>query len=70
MGHNGNLKKRRNYNPILDTREYVVQYPDRSEDTLTYAKMVDLLVNQLYTEGNHIHVYSGIFGHQKGSRSV
>ena len=65
-----NIKGRRDNNPILDTREYLVQYPNGSEDMLTYAKVLDNLCSQVDVEYNQINIYSGIFGHCKGIRAV
>ena len=66
----GNFIGRRHDNPICDTREYVVRYPDGSEDTMTYAKVVKHLYSQVDNEGNQLHIYHGIVGHRKSGRAI
>ena len=39
----GNFIGCRHDNPICYTREYLVCYPDRTEDTVTYAKVIEHL---------------------------
>ena len=69
-GPDGNLKGRHHDNPILDTREYVIRYPDGTEDTMTYSKVVEHLYSQVDADGNQLHIYSGIVGHRKGKGDV
>ena len=69
-GPDGNLKGRRHDNPILDTREYVIRYPDGSEDTMTYSKVVEHLYSQVDEDGNQLHIYSGIVGQRKRQGGV
>ena len=69
-GPDGTPIGRRNDNPIMDTREYVVQYPDGTEDSLTYAKVVEHIYSQIDAEGNQLHIFSDIVGHRKNKRAV
>ena len=39
--HDGNIKVRFSYNPILDTIEYVLQYPYIHEHRLEYHKVIE-----------------------------
>mmetsp|Transcript_62172 Transcript_62172/g.183826 ORF Transcript_62172/g.183826 Transcript_62172/m.183826 type:complete len:234 (-) Transcript_62172:669-1370(-) len=70
-GPDGNfIIGRRHDKPILDTREYIVQYSDGSEDSLTYAKVAGHLYSQVDAEGNQLHIYEGIVGHRKRKGDV
>ena len=54
-----------NASPILYSCEYMVQYPDGTEETLIYAKVVENLYILVGDTRNQIHIYAGIVGYWK-----
>jgi hypothetical protein len=63
--HNGRPIGVRNTNPMLDTREYEVQFPDGSSQSYTAKIIAENIYSQVDEEGNMYSVFSEIIGHDK-----
>jgi hypothetical protein len=63
--HNGRPLGVRNTNPMLDTREYEVQFPDGSSQSYTANIIAENIYSQFDEEGNMYSVLSEIIGHDK-----
>ena len=57
-------------NPLLDTREYEVEFPDGSIDILSTNTIAENLYSQVDQEGNSYAVLSGIVDHRKDNSAV
>ncbi len=69
-GKDGNPIGRSNTNPLLDTREYEVEFPDGSVDVLTANTIAEALYSQVDEEGKTYAVLSGIVDHRKDGSAV
>ena len=70
--HNGEgtPKGKRNENPMLDTREYVVEFNDGSLDTLTANQIAENIYSQVDSEGHHHVLLDEIIDHRKTAAAV
>jgi hypothetical protein len=66
----GNPVGRSNTNPLLDTREYEVEFPDGSIDVLTANAIAESLYSQVDEEGRSYAVLSTIVDHRKDGNAV
>ena len=66
----GNPIGRRNINPILDTREYEVEFPDGATDIFTANMIAENLYSQVDEEGNSYSVLNEITDHKKDGSAV
>ena len=60
----------RNNNPILDTRQYEVEFPDGSTDAFTANMIAENLYSQIDEEGRSYAILKDIVGHRKDSKAV
>ena len=67
---NGNPIGRSNTNPLLDTREYEVEFPDGTMDVLTANTIAEALYSQVDEEGRTHAVLAGITDHRKDRSAV
>ena len=67
---NGNPVGISNPNPLLDTREYEVEFPDGSIDVLSTNTIAENLYSQVDQEGNSYAVLAGIVDHRKDNSAV
>ena len=61
---------RRNANPMLDTREYEVEFPDGSIDTYTANLIAENLYSQIDTHGHQYQVVDEIIDHRSNGHAV
>jgi hypothetical protein len=66
----GNPVGRSNTNPLLDTREYEVAFPDGSIDVLTANTIAESLYSQVDEEGRSYSVLSEIVDHRKDGNAI
>jgi hypothetical protein len=66
----GNPVGRSNSNPLLDTREYEVEFPDGSIDVLTANSIAKSLYSQVDEEGQSYSILSAIVDHWKDGNAV
>jgi hypothetical protein len=59
-----------NTNPILDTREYEVEFPDGSIDVLTENSIAECLYSQVNKEGRNYLILSKIMDHRKEGNAI
>ena len=64
-GESGNPLGKRHNNPMLDTREYSVQFADGSYRELTANLIAENLFSQVNAEGQSLQIFRGINGHRK-----
>ena len=56
--------------PILDTREYMFQYPDVEDYTVTHDKVVEYLYSKVDIEVNQLQIYWEIVVLWKGIKAA
>ena len=66
----GNPIGKRHSNPILDTREYEVEFPDGATDVFTANIIAENLYAQVDDEGNSYSIFSEIIDHKKNGSAV
>jgi hypothetical protein len=60
----------RHSNPILDTREYEVEFPDCSIDTFTANIIAESMYSQVDNDGHHTLLVKEIVDHSKDGSEV
>ena len=68
--HNGVPVGTANANPLLDTREYIVEYVDGSEETLTANLVAEAIYSQVNDEGHSELVLREIIDHRRDGRAI
>ena len=68
--HDGNPVGRSNPNPLLDTREYEVEFPDGSAEILTANAIAEALYSQVDEEGRRYAILSEIVDDRKDGNAV
>ena len=68
--HNGRPVGVRNSNPILDTREYEVEFPDGTTQSYAANVIAENLYSQVDEEGKSYSILSEIVGHDKDSSAM
>ena len=66
----GNPIGTRNANPILDTREYEVEFQDGATDTFTANIIAENLYSQVDSEGNSYSILDEIVDHKSDGTAV
>ena len=66
----GNPTGKSNANPILDTRDYEVEFPDGSIDILSANKIAEAMYSQVDDEGRQYLLLSDIVDHRKDGSAV
>ena len=61
----GNFVGRKHSNPILDSRVFVVEFPDGEQKDIGYNILAEHLHSQMDDEGNVYKLFWGIIGHHK-----
>ncbi len=69
-GRDGNPLGVRHSNPILDTREYQVEFPDGSTATYTANVIAENLYSQVDEEGRHFAILQEITDHKKDGSAL
>ena len=64
------LVGKENSNPILDTRVYVVTFPDGSHDEYTANKIAESLYSSVDDEGRSYSIIEGIIDHRKSEDAL
>ena len=59
-----------NHNPLLDTRNYEVQYVDDFMEEMTANHIAENMLSQVYSEGNHFLFIKDITDHCKDSSYI
>jgi hypothetical protein len=59
-----------NSNPLLDTREYICEYPDGTLDTYHANTIAENLWSQCDSEGNEFMLYKEIIDHRKNDKAM
>jgi hypothetical protein len=66
----GNPVGHSNMNPLLNTREYEVEFPDGSIDVLTANAIAESLYSQVDKEGRSYSILSKIMDHRKDGNGI
>jgi len=66
----GNPVGRRHHNPILDTREYEVEFPDGAVDTFTANLIAENMYSQVDADGRSYALLSEIIDHKSDGSAV
>ena len=66
----GTLIGRENPNPLLDTRQYQVEFPDGAVNEFTANVIAQNMISQCDSEGNQFRLIREIVGHRKNDRAV
>ena len=61
----GNFVGRAHKNPILDSRKFIVRFPDGDEKDISYNLLAEHLFSQVDSEGNQYRLFSGIVNHRR-----
>jgi hypothetical protein len=69
-GEDGNPIRKRNANPILDTREYEVEMPDGSVAEYAANVIAENLYSQVDSEGRQFLILSEITDHSKDASAI
>jgi hypothetical protein len=67
---NGNPVGIRHSNPILDTREYEVEFPDGSVDVLTANTIAKVMYSQIDNNGHHHLMIKEIVNNEKDASAI
>ncbi|MGH7954399.1 MAG: hypothetical protein ACREOZ_00405 [Gloeomargaritales cyanobacterium] len=62
----GNLIGAQNTNPLSDTREYVITFPDGKEECHVMNTLAQALYSQIDEYGNKYYIFDDIIGHKRG----
>ena len=66
----GNFVGRKHQNPILDSRVFVVEFPDGDQKDVAYNVLAEHLFSQVDSEGNQYRLFKEIVNHQKKKTAV
>ena len=67
---NGRPIGKANNNPLLDTREYICEYPDGTLDTYHANTIAENLWSQCDSEGQEFMLYKEIIDHRKDDKAI
>ena len=70
MNADGNFVGWKHSNPILDSRVFVVEFPDREQKDIGCNILAEHLHFQMDDEGNVYKLFCGIIGHRKKAGAV
>jgi hypothetical protein len=68
--HNGRPMGIHNANPLLDTREYIVSFPDGAQQSFMANAIAENLYSQADTEGRTHAVFQEIVGHEQDDSAI
>jgi hypothetical protein len=68
--HNGRPMGIRNTNPLLDTREYIVSFPDGTQQSFMANAIAKNLYSQADAEGRTHAVFQEIVGHEQDDSAI
>ncbi|MGH7955268.1 MAG: hypothetical protein ACREOZ_04835, partial [Gloeomargaritales cyanobacterium] len=68
--NDGILIGRKHKLPQLDSRRYVVRWPDGEEDDFAYNMIAEHLYSQVDVDGNQYQIFRDIIDHRKNTRAV
>jgi len=68
--HNSRPIGLRNSNPFLDTREYVVQFPDGTQQSYMANAIAENLYSQVDSKGRSFAILQDIIGHEKDASAI
>jgi len=69
-GLNGETFGTASSNPILDSRKYVVQFSDGTEENFLASQIAECMFSQVDSEGNQFLLIDSIVDHKKGDDAV
>jgi hypothetical protein len=63
-GPDGNYIGRAHANPILDSRQFIIEFPDGKQQDIAYNMLAEHLFSQVDEEGNQYRMFKAIIGHR------
>jgi hypothetical protein len=66
----GKYVSRAHKNPILDTRQFTIEFPDGEQQDVSYNILVEHLFSQVNSEGNQYRIFKAIVGHRRKKDAV
>ena len=66
----GNYIGRKHQNPMLDSRIFVVEFPDGDQKDIAYNIIAEHLFSQVDSEGNQYRLFKEIVNHRKNKMAV
>jgi hypothetical protein len=63
-GPDGNYIGRAHANPILDSRQFIIEFPDGKQQDIAYNVLAENLFSQVNEEGNQYQMFKAIIGHR------
>jgi hypothetical protein len=66
----GLFVSRKHQNPILDSRIFVVEFPDVDQKDITYNILAEHLYSQVDKDGNQYRLFKEIINHRKKEMAV
>jgi hypothetical protein len=64
------MRGRENENPMLDTRNYEIQFPDGRSDAYTANVIAENMYDQCDIEGRQLNLIEGIIDHKTDGHAV
>jgi hypothetical protein len=68
--HVGSSIGHRNKNPLLDSQNYIVKFPDGEMKDVGYNILDEHIFSQMDKDGNQFRLSSGIIGHRRNGNAV
>jgi hypothetical protein len=69
-GPDGNYIGRAHANPILDSRQFIIEFPDGDQQDIAYNMLAEHLFSQVDEEGNQYQMFKAIIGHRRKKDAV
>jgi hypothetical protein len=69
-GPDGNYIGRAHANPILDSRQFIIEFPDGEQQDIAYNMLAEHLFSQVDEEGNQYRMFKAIIGHRRKKDAV
>jgi hypothetical protein len=63
-GPDGNYIGRAHANRILDSRQFIIEFPDGKQQDIAYNMLAEHLFSQVDEEGNQYRMFKAIIGHR------
>jgi hypothetical protein len=68
--HDGNFIGRKHSNPFLDSRVYVVEFPDGTQKDISFNTLAEHLFSQVDEEGKQYRLFREIIGHRRNKAAI
>jgi hypothetical protein len=69
-GPDGNYIGRAHANPILNSRQFAIEFPNGEQQDIAYYVLAEHLFSQIDEEGNQYWMFKAIIGHRRKKDAV